>query len=457
MLASGANPPLTSYTVTATDDAARDHRPPPRGAARSVAAARRSGARRLRALPRHRSSRRIAAPADAGSQAPRRSPFKTVKVDDSADAVRAGRTARRRAAAYATQERLVGDQRDARHRARCRATRCWRPRRRSALPAARGSRSGSIISTARSARASAASASAVTDCRRSARGRGPRAAAAAGAGDPLPPSAATAQADELAARLPRDDAAAEADARRARRAAEGARRSADSVDARHAASAPSFERPSFELRVRGSFTAKGERVYARHAARAAIRCATTCRSTGSAWRAGSSIANNPLVARVAVNRLWEQLFGRGLVETSEDFGSQGAPPTHPELLDWLATEFVAKGWSQKALLRTIVMSATYRQSSAVPAAARRARPLQPPARARAARPAGGRDDPRRRAGGERPAQREDGRPERLPAAAGRHLEHAVQRATSGRRATARTATAAASTPSGAARRRTRAS
>jgi hypothetical protein len=76
-------------------------------------------------------------------------------------------------------------------------------------------------------------------------------------------------------------------------------------------------------------------------------------------------ANNPLVARVAVNRLWEQIFGRGLVETSEDFGAQGSPPTHPELLDWLATEFVARGWSQKALIREIALSATYRQSSAV--------------------------------------------------------------------------------------------
>ena len=75
--------------------------------------------------------------------------------------------------------------------------------------------------------------------------------------------------------------------------------------------------------------------------------------------------NNPLVARVAVNRLWEQMFGRGLVETSEDFGTQGAPPSHPELLDWLATEFVAKGWSQKAIIREIVLSATYRQSSVV--------------------------------------------------------------------------------------------
>jgi hypothetical protein len=78
--------------------------------------------------------------------------------------------------------------------------------------------------------------------------------------------------------------------------------------------------------------------------------------------------NNPLVARVAVNRLWEQIFGRGLVETSEDFGAQGAPPTHPELLDWLATEFMTNKWSQKAILRTIVRSSTYRQSSAVSAA-----------------------------------------------------------------------------------------
>jgi hypothetical protein len=77
--------------------------------------------------------------------------------------------------------------------------------------------------------------------------------------------------------------------------------------------------------------------------------------------------NNPLVARVAVNRFWEQIFGRGLVETSEDFGTQGAAPTHPELLDWLATEFVAGKWSQKTILRTIVLSATYRQSSAASA------------------------------------------------------------------------------------------
>src|SRR5205085_7292407 len=74
---------------------------------------------------------------------------------------------------------------------------------------------------------------------------------------------------------------------------------------------------------------------------------------------------NPLTARVAVNRIWEQHFGKGLVETSEDFGTQGDYPTHPELLDYLATAFVRSGWSLKAVHRLIVTSATYRQSSSV--------------------------------------------------------------------------------------------
>ena len=77
---------------------------------------------------------------------------------------------------------------------------------------------------------------------------------------------------------------------------------------------------------------------------------------------------SPLTARVFVNRAWEQIFGRGLVETVEDFGLQSAEPTHRELLDWLAMEFVARDWSMKELQRLILSSATYRQSSAVPAA-----------------------------------------------------------------------------------------
>lgn len=72
---------------------------------------------------------------------------------------------------------------------------------------------------------------------------------------------------------------------------------------------------------------------------------------------------NPLTSRVAVNRVWQRYFGRGLVDTDNDFGTQGSAPTHPELLDWLAGEFVARGWSVKALHRLIVTSATYRRSS----------------------------------------------------------------------------------------------
>ncbi len=73
--------------------------------------------------------------------------------------------------------------------------------------------------------------------------------------------------------------------------------------------------------------------------------------------------NHPLTSRVAVNRLWQLCFGNGLVRTPEDFGSQGTPPTHPELLDWLAVEFVESGWDVKQLLRTIMTSQTYRRSS----------------------------------------------------------------------------------------------
>ena len=74
-------------------------------------------------------------------------------------------------------------------------------------------------------------------------------------------------------------------------------------------------------------------------------------------------ADNPLTPRVRVNHIWRHLFGRGLVGTENDFGTRGDKPTHPELLDWLADDFRAHGWSQKRLIKEIVLSATYRQSS----------------------------------------------------------------------------------------------
>lgn len=75
--------------------------------------------------------------------------------------------------------------------------------------------------------------------------------------------------------------------------------------------------------------------------------------------------NNPLVARVTVNRWWAEIFGQGIVPTVEDFGIKGEEPSHPELLDWLAVEFMEHGWSMKHILKTIVLSATYQQSSTV--------------------------------------------------------------------------------------------
>jgi hypothetical protein len=123
-----------------------------------------------------------------------------------------------------------------------------------------------------------------------------------------------------------------------------------------------YERPTAFVRRRGSFMDKGEQVYAGVPATLhPLRDDQMPNRLGLArWLVDEE---NPLTARVAVNRAWEQFFGRGIVETSEDFGTQGSPPSHPELLDWLATEFMHQGWSQKAIHRMIVSSSTYRQAS----------------------------------------------------------------------------------------------
>ena len=188
----------------------------------------------------------------------------------------------------------------------------------------------------------------------------------------------------------------------------------------------SFERPSYELRERGSFTARGERVYARTpAALHPMRESLPVNRLGLArWLVDE---NNPLVARVAVNRFWEQLFGRGIVETSEDFGAQGALPTHPELLDWLATEFIAEQVEPEG-------DRCARSSRRRPTGSRRR-----------CTPSLGERDPYNRLLARGPRvrmeaemvrdvslaasgllSREDVRAERLPAAAAGHLEHAVQ-------------------------------
>jgi cytochrome c553 len=125
----------------------------------------------------------------------------------------------------------------------------------------------------------------------------------------------------------------------------------------------SFERPSTDFHVRGSYLSKGEKVYA--GVPSALNPLPENQSPNRLGLARWLVdEENPLTARVIVNRYWQTFFGRGLVETSEDFGTQGEPPTHPKLLDWLATEFMRQDWNIKEVHRLIVTSATYRQSSA---------------------------------------------------------------------------------------------
>ncbi|MEO8495945.1 MAG: DUF1553 domain-containing protein, partial [Planctomycetota bacterium] len=114
---------------------------------------------------------------------------------------------------------------------------------------------------------------------------------------------------------------------------------------------------------RGDFLNKGEPVIALTPAVLPVLAADESRHDRLQFASWLFTADNPLTARVTVNRVWQQIFGRGIVGTVDDFGTQGDAPTHPELLDWLANEFQQQGWSLKQLHRLIVSSATYRQSA----------------------------------------------------------------------------------------------
>ncbi len=122
-------------------------------------------------------------------------------------------------------------------------------------------------------------------------------------------------------------------------------------------------RPSY-VRIRGVYDSLGEKVEPGVPAvlTGSNQHPTTDRLAFARWLVSRE---HPLTARVTVNRFWQLLFGVGLVKTTEDFGAQGELPSHPELLDWLAAEFIDSGWDVKAILKTIVMTHTYRQSSTI--------------------------------------------------------------------------------------------
>jgi hypothetical protein len=126
---------------------------------------------------------------------------------------------------------------------------------------------------------------------------------------------------------------------------------------------PTDKRRVTKIQQRGNFMVLGDEVQpGTPAAFHPLPAGQADRLTLGKWLVDPT---NPLTARVLANRYWEKLFGIGLVGTSEDFGSQGELPSHPELLDWLATELVESGWDGKGLVKKIVMSAAYRQSSQV--------------------------------------------------------------------------------------------
>ncbi len=188
----------------------------------------------------------------------------------------------------------------------------------------------------------------------------------------------------------------------------------------------SYERPSTLFRERGAYLAPGERVYARTPAVLPPMAEDEMPNRLGLARWLVSPAN-PLTARVAVNRAWEQFFGRGLVETSEDFGTQGAatvPPGTPRLAGDRVRATAVEPEGAPPPDRHLGRVPAGRAGHASPAGEGS---QQSPDRERAAIPDGGRDGARRHAGGRGTAQREDRRAQRLSRSAGRYLGQPVQR------------------------------
>ena len=132
------------------------------------------------------------------------------------------------------------------------------------------------------------------------------------------------------------------------------------------ASSDGEERKTFILN-RGEYSQPGDEVSPGYPTVVAGTHASAGQSTRAALADWIASPDNPLTARVMVNRIWQHHFGTGLVSTPSEFGTHGQDPTHPELLDWLASEFIAHGWSIKQMHRLMLTSATYRQSSQAPA------------------------------------------------------------------------------------------
>src|SRR4051812_38983926 len=176
-------------------------------------------------------------------------------------------------------------------------------------------------------------------------------------------AAALADHEDAKARLAFLETGAPAEIRRARAALEEARAERDALYdgiPTVMVMADGAHRDSFVLK-RGAYDAPGEKV-APGIPAALNGPACPDRLCLAQWLVSK---DNPLTARVTVNRFWQSYFGTGIVKTVDDLGAQGERPVHPELLDWLAVEFVESGWNVKAMQKLIVMSATYRQASAV--------------------------------------------------------------------------------------------